>query len=183
MKCIFRQKLSDGCPGQRSETQNRECNTLPTNNRKVVCDNRAEGPEGYNYHGFSFQACMGNSPHNCQTGKIIGPGRTEKCSNIISPPGDREVCVQIQECNADGCAVSCYDRFKNVDGHHVICTGCRNGKVKMESQDMKYNYNVTCEQNGEEIPGDFVCEEKCGCVQDKKTGTLSLRKEITRETQ
>ena len=46
----------------------------------------------------------------------------------------------------------------------------------MESQDNKYNFNVTCEQNGEEIPGDFVCEDKCGCVQDKKTGTLKFKK-------
>ena len=40
----------------------------------------------------------------------------------------------------------------------------------MENQDMKYNYNLTltCEQNGEEIPGDFVCEKKCGCVQKEK---------------
>ena len=38
----------------------------------------------------------------------------------------------------------------------------------MESQDLKYIYNITCEQNGEEIPGDFVCEKKCGCVQKEK---------------
>ena len=163
MKCIFRLKQSDGCPGERSETQNRECNTLPTNNRKVVCDNQADG---YKYQAYSFQACMGNSPHGNKC-KVIGPGMpgiwNEMCPNI-----GREGCVQTQDCNADGCAVSCYNSFTNTDGHHVICTGCRNGKVKMESQDMKYNYNVTCEQNGEEIPGDFVCEEKCGCVQDEK---------------
>ena len=117
---------------------------------------------------------MGNSPHGDKC-KVIGPGMpgiwNEMCPNI-----GREACVQTQDCNADGCAVSCYNSFTNTDGHHVICTGCRNGKVKMESQDMKYNYNVTCEQNGEEIPGDFVCEEKCGCVQDEKTGTLKFKK-------
>ena len=103
---------------------------------------------------------MGNSPHGDKC-KVIGPG-IEMCSNFISPSPSPYHCIETQDCNADGCAVSCYDSFTNTDGHHVICTGCRNGKVIMENQDMKYNYNLTltCERNGEEItdPGEFECE-------------------------
>ena len=52
----------------------------------------------------------------------------------------------------------------------------------MESQDDNYkinitNYIITCEQNGEEKPGDFVCEEECGCEHADKstTGTFQLK--------
>ena len=109
---------------------------------------------------------MGNSAHGDKC-TVIGPGM-KKCSNIISPPGDREVCVQTQECNSsDGCTVSCFDHL-NLEATNSFCTGCRNGKVKMEGQDMNgKHFNITCEQNGEEMPGHLICDRPphymCGC--------------------
>ena len=156
VKCIFREKQSNGCPGESSEKKSRACNTVPFHSRKYVCNIDKATTEIYN-----FKACMGNSPDGDKC-KVIGPG----------PPGlgctnddDWKFCIQ--DCNQEGCAVSCLDTNYNTN-QHLFCTGCRNGRVKMEGEES--NFNITCEHNGEELPGDLICEgeEKCGCVHDVK---------------
>ena len=165
VKCIFRQRPSDNCPGESSESESRDCNTVATNSWKYVCNIEEATTEIYN-----FKACMGNSPDGDEC-KVIGSGpRGLGCTNH----DDWEFCIQ--DCNQEGCAVSCLNLKYNTN-QHLFCTGCRNGRVKMEGEES--NFNITCEHNGEELPGDLICEgeEKCGCVPDEKTttGTLTFK--------
>ena len=162
---VCRKKQGNDCQGESSESKSRDCNTVPFHSRKYVCNIDKATTEIYN-----FKACMGNSPDGDEC-KVIGGGpRGLGCTNH----DDWEFCIQ--DCNQEGCAVSCLDTNYNTN-QHLFCTGCRNGRVKMESEDIKYNFNITCETKGEEMPGDFVCEgeEKCGCVSDEKTTTGILK--------
>ena len=121
---------------------------------------------------YSFKACQGTAPNSDDICKAMG--HTESVYDIDDTPCsiiDGDICSKIQDCNVDGgCTVSCFtDDYVFYGGtipgvHHTLCTGCRSGKVKMETENHKYNFNITCIQNGEEMPGDFVCAEKCGCV-------------------
>ena len=167
IKCIFRTLKqgvsSNDCPNtQSSETQSRKCYTA--NNRKVVCNTVLDGPAP----GFSFEACMGDFFVDDSKCKTIGPDQkvAGKCSYVDG----REICVQ--DCNQEVCRVRCYNPTIDIGGSRPVCAGCKNGKIKMESEGRinkhKIIVNITCEQNGEEIPTNFACEEKCGCVQDEK---------------
>ena len=174
IKCIFRTLkpgvTSDDCPNTQSpETQRRNCA-----DRQVFCtlpDTLSD---------FSFKTCNLDLHHTLQSDdncKIIGPHQKRACSRVDG----REICIQ--DCNpsvpSEGCKVLCYNPKIDIGGVRPVCTGCKNGQVKMESQDDEYNitnYVITCEQNGEEKPGDFVCEEECGCEHADKstTGTFKL---------
>ena len=62
INCIFRKKQGNDCPGENLEdTDNRDCNTLPTNNGAIVsCKSMPKGCRDTDCEGMYYVEVIGN---------------------------------------------------------------------------------------------------------------------------